>query len=159
MKNKNIFVTLLLLLSFLWIGELYSQTFRVKIVKVIDGDTFTALNRDKLLLKFRMYGIDAPERGQPFSKKSQQALAAMIDGKRVKVTVESSDPWGRFVVKVQRGKIKDVGGELLAQGLAWHYKKFDTSQEYNNLEIEAKKLKRELWRDPNPIPPWEWRRK
>jgi endonuclease YncB( thermonuclease family) len=29
---------------------------------------------------------------------------------------------------------------------------------YSEAEIEARKAKRGLWRDPNPVPPWEWRR-
>lgn len=126
-------------------------------VRVVDGDTFTAINRDNLILKFRLYGIDAPERTQPFSKVSQQALATMIANMRVKVKVDSSDPWGRFVVKVEAPKVKDVSAELLRKGLAWHYKKFDQSEEYSAIEDKAKELRIGLWHDPTPTPPWEWR--
>jgi hypothetical protein len=26
-------------------------------------------------------------------------------------------------------------------------------------EVEAREAKRGLWADPNPVPPWEWRRR
>ena len=26
------------------------------------------------------------------------------------------------------------------------------------MEVDARKAKRGLWSDPNPVPPWEWRR-
>jgi endonuclease YncB( thermonuclease family) len=34
----------------------------VKVVGISDGDTFTGLNRDNHQLKFRIHGIDAPEK-------------------------------------------------------------------------------------------------
>ncbi|MFA5768924.1 MAG: hypothetical protein WC871_05220 [Bacteroidales bacterium] len=71
----------LLLLIFSAI-TLQAQTFKVKVVSVSDGDTFTALNRDDLQIRFRIYGIDAPEREQAFSSVSTDKLTEMIHGKK-----------------------------------------------------------------------------
>ena len=49
-----------------------AQKFNVKVVGISDGDTFTGLNRDNLQLKFRIYGIDAPEKKQAFGTKSKE---------------------------------------------------------------------------------------
>ncbi|WP_231427840.1 MULTISPECIES: thermonuclease family protein [Pedobacter] len=42
--------------------------------------------------------------------------------------------------------------------MAWHFKKYSTDAYYAQLEINARKGKVGLWRDPNPIAPWEWRK-
>jgi len=51
----------------------------------------------------------------------------------------------------------DVNRELVAQGYAWLYKYSDDA-ELLELEAKAKEKGLGLWADPNPIPPWEWRR-
>lgn len=48
--------------------------------------------------------------------------------------------------------------------MAWHYKKYQGEQsqsdrmKYSEAESEARNAKRGLWYDPNPIPPWDYRR-
>ena len=44
-------------------------------------------------------------------------------------------------------------------GWCWWYRKYapgDTVLE--GLEKEARKSKKGLWADPQPVPPWEWRK-
>jgi len=136
---------------------LQAQQFKVKVTGITDGDTFTAINRDKLQIRFRMNAIDAPERKQAFSSVSTQALKDMIHGKRVTVIVHSRDPWGRYVVTVRAGRIKDVSAEMLRLGLAWHYKKYDKTLLYAELEEQAREQRVGLWQDPNPVAPWDFR--
>jgi len=47
---------------------------------------------------------------------------------------------------------------LLEEGLAWHYKSYSNSPEYGRLEEIAKAKRKGIFRQKNPIPPWEWRR-
>ena len=105
MRFKTITLSIILLISSLCSG----QSFRVKVVGVSDGDTFTAINRDNLRLKFRIAGIDAPERRQPFSNVAKRALSDMIHGKTVVVDVIKTDGWGRHVARVSTQAIDDVG--------------------------------------------------
>lgn len=51
-----------------------STTFEAKVVKIVDGDTITALDAQNTTIKIRMYGIDAPESKQAFGQKAKQAL-------------------------------------------------------------------------------------
>jgi hypothetical protein len=50
-----------------------------------------------------------------------------------------------------------------AAGLAWHYNKYQGEQsasdriKYSDAGLEASRRKIGLWRDPNPVPPWEYR--
>ncbi|MFA5444731.1 MAG: thermonuclease family protein [Bacteroidales bacterium] len=136
---------------------LQAQTFKVKVVSVSDGDTFTALNRDDLQIRFRIYGIDAPERKQAFSSVSTDKLKEMIHGKKVTVTVHSRDGWGRYIVTVKTRKIKDISAEMLRLGLAWHYKEYDDTPLYAELEARAREQNQGLWLDPDPVAPWDFR--
>jgi endonuclease YncB( thermonuclease family) len=52
---------------------------------------------------------------------------------------------------------KDVSAEMLKAGMAWHYKKYDATPEYENYENEARKARLGLWVDNNPIVPWDFR--
>jgi endonuclease YncB( thermonuclease family) len=42
--------------------------------------------------------------------------------------------------------------------LAWHFIKYSSNQEYAALEKTARAMKVGLWKDPNPTPPWNWRK-
>ncbi|CAG0912171.1 unnamed protein product, partial [Cyprideis torosa] len=41
---------------------------------------------------------------------------------------------------------------------AWHYRKYSKDPNLQALEDEARKAKRGLWADPDPVAPWDWRR-
>jgi hypothetical protein len=43
--------------------------------------------------------------------------------------------------------------------MGWHFVRYAPhDRELARLEAEARKARVGLWSDPNPIPPWEWRR-
>lgn len=42
--------------------------------------------------------------------------------------------------------------------MAWHFKKYSDSEILSNLEIQARNNKVGLWRDPNPLEPWQVRK-
>ena len=53
----------------------------------------------------------------------------------------------------------NLNQELVKQGWCWWYRKYaprDTVLE--GLEHEAREVKKGLWADPQPVPPWEWRK-
>jgi len=67
------------------------------------------------------------------------------------------DRYGRIVGRVYVDGL-DVNRELVAQGFAWVYRKYSDDVELLELEAQAMEKGLGLWADPNPIPPWEWRR-
>ena len=75
--KRTLIISLLLMLCI----SSFAQRFQVKVVGVSDGDTFTAINRDNLQFKIRLYGIDAPEKKQAFGNKSKEALSNLFFGK------------------------------------------------------------------------------
>lgn len=151
-------ILLLLSLPLLLCGTAAAQTFRVKVVKVSDGDTFTGLNRDKLQLRFRLLGIDAPEKSQAFGAKSRSLLSELIFGDTITVDVRRTDGYGRFLTYVRTADGRDVSLEMLRAGLAWHYTQYDSSEEYGAAEAEARAHRKGLWAEPAPVAPWEFRK-
>ena len=131
----------------------------VKVISITDGDTFRGLTMDNKEIKFRVYGIDAPERNQAFGTRSKQYFADLIFGKTVGIKVQEKDYFGRWVVWVYTPDGKDVSAEMLKAGMAWHFKKYDKSKEYASLENKARLNGVGLWVDKKPIAPWEFRRK
>ena len=140
-------------LALAWSGE---------VVGVTDGDTITVLNSKTLKdVKIRLYGIDTPEKGQAFGKKAKQFTSQMVYGKVVEVEPVDIDRYGRTVALVTVFQ-RLVNEELVNAGFAWIYTRYcdrPICERWKVLEQEAREAKRGLWADPNPIPPWEFRRK
>ncbi|TLY29446.1 MAG: hypothetical protein E6K63_05140 [Nitrospirae bacterium] len=48
---------------------------------------------------------------------------------------------------------------LVKAGLAWWYRHYAPGDTVlAGLEKEARDAKQRLWADPDPVPPWEWRK-
>jgi endonuclease YncB( thermonuclease family) len=144
-----------------------------KVVAVTDGDTIKVLDSDNTEHKVRLMGIDAPERGQPYGTASTKHLASMAAGKEVRVESDKNDLYGRVLGKVwvkpadcpTCGKTLDVNHAQLLAGVAWWYRYYAKEQSaedrgrYEPAEDEAKARKWGLWADPNPINPYDWRKR
>ena len=126
-----------------------------KAVSIHDGDTITIL-QNKQQIKVRLFGIDAPELKQPYGKKSKQFLANLIADKVVEVEENGKDRYKRTIGTIYLNGA-DINAQMVANGYAWAYRKF--SKKYTAQESQAKSQKLGLWRDKEPIPPWEWRRR
>lgn len=109
-------------------------------------------------------GIDAPEKAQAFGNKSKQSLSDLVYEKQVVVKFSKQDRYGRTVGKILINGL-DANLEQIKSGLAWHYKKYQKEQpvgdrsEYASSEEKARTEKLGLWVDPEPTPPWDWRKK
>lgn len=130
----------------------------LRVVGVHDGDTLTGLDDAKTQHKIRLDAIDAPELGQPFGQAAKKALSEKVFGKDVVVTVKTRDKYGRTVGHVLIDG-RDVNLEMLEEGMAWHYVKYDHNRGLREAEQQARVAKTGLWQDPGPEPPWDWRRK
>lgn len=126
-----------------------------KVVGIADGDTLTVLV-DKVGVKVRLEGIDAPERAQPFGARSREKLSELVFGKTVRVVTYGTDRYGRTLGVVFIDG-ENVNAKMVESGLAWHYKRYSSDAELDRLEREARREKRGLWRDQAPVEPWNWR--
>jgi endonuclease YncB( thermonuclease family) len=139
---------------------------------MLDGDTITVLDAAKTQHKIRLAGIDAPEKGQPGGFRSKESLSQLVFEHEVRVEGDKKDRYGRLIGKVwvapqscpTCGMTLDAGLAQIALGRAWWFRWHAKEQSpedrgrYEFAEQEAKAKKVGLWRDPEPVPPWEWRK-
>ncbi len=141
----------------------FGDTLTGKVGRVVDGDTLYVLDANYKDHKIRLAGIDAPERRQASGLASRKHLASIVAGKQVTVEYQKRDRYGRIVGKVLLDGI-DACLEQVKAGFAWHYKKYQHEQSaedrelYADAENKARNERLGLWRENNPIPPWEHRR-
>jgi micrococcal nuclease len=125
--------------------------------RVIDGDSFALIDESNTRVVVRIQGIDAPETDQPLGLRARDALAALVIKKRVVVGLTGkTDLYGRSLAWVTSGDI-DVGLQLVKEGLAWHAVKYSNDARLAEAEYAARAVGLGLWRDPDAVPPWEWR--
>jgi endonuclease YncB( thermonuclease family) len=130
---------------------------RLSVVGVHDGDTLTGVDEDRGQHKIRLDAIDAPELGQPFGQAAKKALSGKVFGKDVIVIPKTTDRYGRTVGHVLIDG-RDVNLEMLEEGMAWHYTKYDKNVRLSQAEGEARAAQRGLWQNRDPVPPWDWRK-
>ena len=129
-----------------------------RVVRIADGDTVSILDKSNTQHKVRLYGIDTPERNQPYGKQAKDALARLIDKKTVGVVVVETDSYGRQVGTLYR-EGTNINVALVAGGHAWWYQHYAPHERKLAIsEQQARKHGLGLWASPHPIPPWGWRR-
>jgi endonuclease YncB( thermonuclease family) len=149
-----------------------SADIRGKVVAVTDGDTIKILDENLVQHKVRLTGIDAPEKAQPFGHASRKHLASIVAGRDVRVETTGRDRYGRVLGKVWVqpldcpgcGKTLNANHAQILAGMAWWYRAYAKDQSpqdrgrYESAVNEARKRRLGLWSEPDPIPPWVWRR-
>ncbi len=154
------FKFVLLFLSFTAIAQkrptqvlIINKTYQGKSIKVDDGDTFIFLDNKQHQHKIRLEGIDAPEKGMPYAKKSREYLSELLKNKSVHIKITGYDKYNRILARVLVNK-KEVNLAMLNAGLAWHYKKYNKDAIYAEAEQKAQKNKIGLWQGARPLAPW-----
>jgi micrococcal nuclease len=132
-----------------------TNTFTSKVIGIQDGDTIElqavytgkdAKERQGRNLRIRFAHIDTPERGQPFYKIAKQFTAESCFGEIVTIKHEGKfDRYGRLIGEIILLNGQNLNKELVKNGLAIHFKKFSDSEEYNDLEIQAKVAQKGIW--------------
>ena len=147
-----------------WVNKDIQCDYCVKVISITDGDTFKGLTNDKKVIKFRIYGIDAPDKKQAFFTIATKYLADLISDEQVCIRMQRSKngnprkSWDRFIVWVYTSDGNDVSAQMLKAGMAWHYKEYDSTPEYAKYELSARDTRLGLWVDLNPIAPWDFRK-
>jgi len=141
------------------------------VTRVLDGDTFHLLPESGIpqnvkvhkdgTISVRLRGIDAPEKRQPYGQEAKESLKSLIGGKTIKVEVKDIDRYGRIAGYVFVDGI-NVNLKQIERGFAWAYTEYldrPYASEFYNAEKEARKQNLGLWKQLNPTPPWEWRKR
>lgn len=133
----------------------YAQ-FTARVTRVIDGDSMVAIDSNLKEWQIRVNAIDCPEKGQPFAEKAKKYTSSFCYRKIVTVVPMGTDKYGRLLADVQVNGAS-LADSLLSAGMAWHFVKYSTSTRLQQLQDKAKAAKAGLWKDKEPVAPWDWR--
>lgn len=139
------------------------QNLRAKIVAYASGSAFAVLDGGEKLRRVKLSGVDAPEQRQAYAQQARQLAAEWLGSGPIEIVVDKTDKDQRIHGRVTRDG-RDVGLQLLEAGLAWcdpddaAILSAAVRETYQQACDAAKKQRRGLWRDANPMPPWEHRK-
>ena len=146
-----------------WSCAAASESLRAKVVVYGSGTAFAVLDEQEKLKRVKLSGVDSPERTQRFAAQAKQLAGEWLGAGPIEIAIDKTDKDGRVYGRVTVDG-RDVGLELIKAGMAWcdptDASDIPTSiRERYELEcVLAKKQRRGLWIDANPLPPWEYRK-
>lgn len=144
-------------LAIIFSGSLCAAQIQGNVIRVLDGDTLEIL-QDKKTVRVRLANIDAPEKKQPFGRWSASQLKDLVAGKPVTVQYLQTDRYNRILGRVYTADGTEANREQIRKGAAWVYPDYNKDYTLPALQRDARALKRGLWADENPVPPWAWRK-
>lgn len=132
------------------------------VVRVIDGDSFIIRRHDNGEdIRIRLFGIDSPEKNQPYGLEAGEFATEAVLKKAVGVVELNKDRYGRTVAAI----ILLESGEsleelLLSAGLAWVDERFcKQCAAWLSLQEQARTQGQGMWADTGCLAPWAWRKK
>jgi len=85
---------------------------------------------------------------QVYGKRAKHAVADLVFGKEVTLQTHGYDKYERTLGDVILPDGVNLNQELVKQGCCW-----------KGLGAEAREERKWLWADPQPVSPWEWRKR
>jgi endonuclease YncB( thermonuclease family) len=152
----------IIILTLLLSQSILAASLPGRVVRVVDGDTLVVIDSNKAQHKIQLAGIDAPELQQSFGMESREYLSQQVLGRFVVIEYDKRDDYNLVTGKLLLNNA-DVNLEMISAGLARHSRMHAQDQTeserllYKEAEEEARRARRGLWFDANPIPPWEYR--
>ncbi len=139
------------------------------VAEVFDGDSFNLNSAKNTVVRVRIAGIDAPEKGQPYSTKARESLETLLKSGEIQLMPVKKDRFDRWVANVSVAN-EDVGMTQVQRGYAWFFRRYQSDlsesmqKRYADAEQEAKRQRIGLWsglgsanRALEPEPPWKYR--
>jgi len=128
------------------------------VAEVSTGDKLT-LSKEGARTPVRLYGVDAPDAGQPFFDEAKALVMEATQDKTVAMerVAEASD--GLAVARITVPGAGDLSTALVKAGLAWH--DAQNAPEASALKAASAKAlvaEKGLWSQEAPLAPWDYRR-
>lgn len=137
-----------------------TKTFKADVKFIIDGDTFEIQpHGSEDTMRVRLYGVDAPERGQEYGGIAQYMMQKNLLNQTVSVRIMQTAHKGREVAMLWLEDGNNVNVNMIKDGLAW------SSIQYNDeyalpfldAEINSKVNRIGLWSRNKPEQPYLYR--
>lgn len=126
------------------------------VTSVLDGDTLVARCPAEVV-RVRLAEVDAPEKRQPYGRRSAAHLRRLCLNQSATVTPTTRDRYGRTVARVVCAG-QDASAEQVRSGYAWAYTRYLTDASIAESASQARSERRGLWRAGKPIEPSKWRK-
>ena len=155
---------LFLVLTLLIPSYVYADNIEGKVIRIIDGDTIDVINTvanasaSNKPVRVRFSNIDAPEKKQAYGSWSAKQLRALLTSDHVNIEYRGTDKYGRILGTVYVNGI-NLNREMVRAGAAWVYTRYNTDYDLPDIQEQARKARRGLWVDADPVEPWVWRQK
>ena len=134
----------------------FAVQFTGEVTGVPQGDTLLVKHEGKVHT-IRLYGVLAPENSQPYAGQATAFMAKLALGQTVHVI-----PMGKSRQKQVSAEVlldgKSLNDQLVREGFAWWNHKQTRGGRLQTLQAAARAERRGLWEDPDPIPPWDWKK-
>ena len=127
------------------------------VYRIIDGDSFEGRANGQNY-RIRLFGIDAPEKGQDFYQKSKDRLGQLCKEGPILIKIRNKDYFGRWVADAYSSKGEFINQAMVKDGLAWHFTKYSKDDTLKKLEKEARDAQIGIWSIRDPIAPWVYRK-
>ncbi len=151
---ERIFFILILIALYMFYYTSNAKTFDGTVVDVISGDEFKVESEGKIFT-VRLRDVYSPVRGQPYFKEAGKFTKKITTKKIVTVKYHGKPKDGFILADVYLENGSELKNELVKNGFAWRWKHALNYQLFS-LQNDAKSLKKGLWKEKKPIPPWEW---
>lgn len=109
-------LAVLLLIYYFTVKALFSK--KLKIVTVIDGDTYVGVSQKGRQYRLRLEGLDCPEMLQESGQFVKSQITPILEGKWVRVYFKGTDRYKRKLVKIKLGR-HDLTQLMLSNGWAY----------------------------------------
>ena len=133
-----------------------AELIEARVTHIADGDSLSVCI-DRREARVRLLYIDAPEYRQPFGREARRSLVELCANKVARLDWGQRDRYGRILARVSCAGV-DANAEQVRRGLAWVSRLDDPEPALFDAERAARERGLGLWSDPDPLPPWRWRR-
>lgn len=127
--------------------------------RIVDGDTLIVSINGKDY-RIRLYGIDAPEKGQPYYNEAKEYLESIVDERADLYKMDRQRSYRRTVAIVYSGDNRDesLNTQMLRSGFA-HYDPYSGNLNGGEeAEQEARRERRGMWASESHLEkPWHYR--
>ena len=130
---------------------------KLTVYRIIDGDSFEGRANGETY-RIRLFGIDAPEKGQDFYQKSKDRLGQLCKAGPITIKIRNKDYFGRWVADASTPTGIYINQYMVKEGLAWHFTKYSKDPTLKKLERDARDAQIGIWSIKDPVAPWEYRK-
>jgi len=158
MTYKTLTFVVVMALSMLILPSYSRADFTAIVISVAEGDKLTISHKGRNQT-IRLLDIDCPELKQPYGKQARNVTVAFVGGREVVVRGLHRNRQGLTTAEVLLQDGRNVGYELVKEGLAWVKPETPGGRGLAEVERISRAEGKGLWSEPRPVPPWQWKLK